>query len=94
MNKSLAVERIYSLGDYQNIKFTDTITEIPETIMTNPNAMKLLRYLQIVDLEWGYLNYMKLRAERPQGSLDEVFEFIENERTVTFEQLLEAISKK
>lgn len=94
MNKSISLERIFSLGDYQNIKFTDTITDIPETVMQNGDALKYLRYLQLVDVEWSYLRYMTLRMKQPQSSLEQAMEFIEEERTITFERLLESISKQ
>lgn len=95
MNKTITVERIYSQGDYQNITIKDTINEIPEALATNPDALKLLRYLQLVDLEWSYLNYMKLRASEPKITNTETLEaataFIEEERTITFEKLLNSI---
>ena len=98
MNKQIAVERIFSLGDYQNIKVTDTITELPEIVASNPEAMKLLRYLQLVDVEWTYINYARLRALEPKLTSSEAIEsamnFIEEERTQTFESLLEAIRDK
>jgi hypothetical protein len=96
VNKTLSAERIYSLGDYQNIKFTDTITEIPEAIALNPTAVQMIRYLQIVDLEWSYINYMNLRAKQPKiikpEDIEQALEFIEEERTRTFERLLNEIS--
>ncbi len=93
MNKSISVERLYSLGDFQNIKFTDIITEIPEVIMKSPETMKLLRYLQLVDMEWSYVNYQNLRALEPKKSLEELLEFVETERTTTFEELLKTIKE-
>lgn len=98
MNKQLSVERIFSLGDYQNIKFTDTLTEIPEAILLNPEAVKLIRYLQLVDVEWSYLNYMDLRRKQPKitktEDLEAALTFVEEERTRTFEQLLHSIKEE
>lgn len=96
MNKTLAVERIFSLGDYQNIKFTDTITEVPESLVLNQDAMRLVRYLQLVDVEWAYINYMNLRKNSPKiarpEDIEGALEFIESERTRTFEELLASIN--
>ena len=98
MNKQIAIERIFSLGDYQNIKVTDVITEIPDAVASNPEAIKLLRYLQLVDIEWTYIHYAKLRATEPKlsnlESIETAMSFIEEERTTTFENLLNAISDK
>lgn len=97
MNKSTTAKRIFSLGDYQNIEFTDTITEIPEELALNHDAMRLVRYLQLVDIEWSYIRYMKLRASTPKltniDSIEQAIEFIEEERTRTFNELLEQIKK-
>lgn len=98
MNKEISVERIFSLGDYQNIKFTDTIKEIPDVVASNPDAIKYLRYLQMIDIEWSYINYARLRASQPKLTSPEVIEeainFIESERVTTFEKLLASLSKQ
>jgi hypothetical protein len=97
MNKEISVERTFQFVQYEPLKFTDTITEIPDTVASNPDAMKLLRYLQLVDIEWSYLTYMELRLAEPKlattGAVKEAREFMEAERTVTFEKLLESIRK-
>lgn len=98
MNKTVSVERIYEMGNYQNLKVVDTITEIPEAIASNADAIKLVRYLQLVDLEWTYLQYQKLRLSQPKLSspeaLAEAIEFMESERTQTFENLINSIRSR
>ena len=98
MNKQISVERIFAMGDYQNLKVVDTVNEIPDAISTNPNAIKLLRYLQLVDIEWTYLQYQKLRLSQPKLSspeaIDSAIAFIEEERTQTFEGLLQTIRER
>jgi hypothetical protein len=98
MNKTLSVERIFSLGDYQNIKFTDSITEIPEAVLLNSDAVKLLRYLQLIDIEWAYTHYTNLRLRMPKilkpEDVEAALAFVEEERTKTFEQLLATIQNK
>ena len=90
------MERIYSLGDFQNVKFTDTITDIPDDSLLNEDVMKSLRYLQIVEIEWSYINYMYLKSNRPSvsdaESLEVAKEFIEKERTTAFKDLLSSIT--
>jgi hypothetical protein len=97
MNKQISAERIYSLGDYQNIKFNDTITEIPDEIALNPDTMERLRYLQLVDIEWSYISYMKLKLQEPKitnlETAEDALNFIEQERTITFANLLKSITK-
>ena len=55
MNKTIAVERTWQFVQYEPLHVSDTITEIPDAIASNPEAIKLLRYLQLVDIEWTYL---------------------------------------
>jgi hypothetical protein len=95
MNKEISVERTFQFVQYEPLKFTDTITEIPDTVASNPDAMKLLRYLQLVDIEWSWLSYMELRLAEPKlanaEAVKQAKEFMEAERTVTFEKLLQTI---
>jgi len=98
MNKEISVERTFQFVQYEPLKFTDTIKEIPDTIASNPEAMKLLRYLQLVDIEHSWLSYMELRLSEPKLVTTEAVkaakEFMESERTATFEKLLESIKEK
>ncbi len=98
MNKEISVERTFQFVQYEPLKFTDTITEIPDTVASNPDAMRLLRYLQLVDIEWSYLTYLELRLAEPKlltpEAVRQAKEYMESERTVTFEKLLESIKSK
>jgi hypothetical protein len=98
MNKQISVERTWQFVQYEPLRVLDTITDIPDVIASNPEAIKLLRYLQLVDIEWTYLRYTSLRLSEPKlvntESVKEAMQFIEEERTITFENLLKAISDK
>lgn len=94
MEKKISTERLYSLGDYKNIKFSDEITGVPDTIFNNPDASKLLRYLQLLEIEYSYSRY-RLLEEKLYGqklSLEEILETLENERTIVFEELAKVIT--
>jgi len=98
MNKQISVERTWQFVQFEPLHISDSITDIPDVIASNPDAIKLLRYLQLVDIEWTYLRYMNLRLQEPKlltpAAVKEAMEFIESERTTTFENLLNAISDK
>lgn len=98
MNKQISVERTWQFVQYEPFRVVDTITDIPDVVASNPEAIKLLRYLQLVDIEWTYLKYTYLRLSEPKlvntESVKEAMKFIEEERTQTFENLLKAISDK
>jgi hypothetical protein len=96
MEKKISVERLFSLGDFKNIKFYDEITEIPEEVANNPEASSLLRYLQLLEIEYSYNHYMLL-VEKLYGHklpLDEILELLEKERSLVFENLLKVINHK
>jgi hypothetical protein len=95
MNKSITTERTWQLVQFEPLRVSDVITDIPEQVASNPEAMKLLRYLQLVDIEWTYVQYAKLRAKMPRltsvESIDSANEYLEEERRNTFENLLKAM---
>ena len=99
MEKRIAIERLYSLGQYQNIKLVAEITGIPEHIALNKDAMGLISYSQILEIERSYYDYYRLRLEKlPKGKLEDVLtdtiEVLEQEQSRTWEQLLELIKDK
>lgn len=97
MNRQLGVTRIFALGNYENLQVTDTITDIPEDVLLNKEAVGLLRYLQLLDLELTFVQYGELRAETPRLKSEEdvvtAKSIIEEKRTITFDKLLETLKK-
>jgi hypothetical protein len=98
MNKEMTVERTWQIVQYEPLRISDTITEIPDAVASNPDAVRLLRYLQLVDMEWTYLAYLELKLAEPKllsaEAVTAAREYMESERTVTFEKLLESIKTK
>lgn len=88
MDRAVSVERLYSLGDYKNIKFTDSISGIPEHVAMDTEAMDLLRYIQLLEVEQSHKRYIKLAEKLNLDKLDEILAVIEEERHNTWEQLL------
>ncbi len=96
MEQKLAVERIYKLGDYQNIKITSELTEIPQQVFLNEQAQKQLQYLLLVDVEQSYVKYHQIVREAYQTrsieeSLTFALQYLEQEKTQTFNQLSEIL---
>lgn len=61
MKRMLETKRLYSLGDYKNITFTDVIDDIPAEVALNSEAMSRLRVLQMVGVDLSYYKYLELR---------------------------------
>ena len=96
MNRKVNIERLYSLGDFKNIKFSDEISEIPEAISLNSKAMSLLYYLQLLEIEFDHKRYLKLGFKLPAKpeQIEEAAAIIEEERARTFAEFLEEIKNK
>lgn len=96
MKTSLRVERLYSLADYNNIKFSQEITEIPEHVLLNPRGIGLINSLIFLEMEKAHKNYIMLYKSYP-ASLDQIEQtasIIEEARTKTFKELIEELNKE
>ena len=82
MKRSVTTTRLYSLGNYQNISFSDTIEDIPESVALDNKAMQLLRSIQLFQIERSFLKYFKLKETTHKLSNEEAMELI-NELDVT-----------
>lgn len=79
MNRNLSVERTYSLGQYQNIKLYDNISELPEEVVFNSELINEIRFLQLIQLETHFREYVKfyeklhtMNTEEAMGYLQEI----------------------
>lgn len=104
MERSLNVERLYSLGDYKNIKFGNTITGIPEELVNNDKVTGLLFLQQVLSCEIAYRQYVEL-IERINKEFtveiggkkivnaEEVMQFLQDQRSSTLNELYEEIKQ-
>lgn len=77
MKRTLTTTRLFSLGDFKNISFSDVIEDIPEELAMNEKAINLLRAIQLFQIERAYLKYMKLRETTHRLSYEEATELID-----------------
>ncbi len=91
MERTLQVERLYFLGDFRNIKFSNTLTGIPEEIARNERAVELLFMQQYLSCEIAYRRYHSLIKSIAEASIEEALEKLEKERTNTMQELYEEI---
>ena len=75
------------MGSFANLRFSHTITEIPEEVALNQEAMKSLEYLLLLDVEYDYRRYLLLIEKITKSDPQEILNLIDGERTKTFEQL-------
>ena len=87
MNRNLTAERLYSIRQYENIKLTDTIEDLPDEIALDPGWVNDLRYLQFVELELSYRRYLDLIKNLNSLDLDNSLAFLEQEKTNTIDTI-------
>lgn len=91
MKRLLRTKRLYFLGDYRNIEFSDEL-ECPEHLATNDEAVGLIKFMQLLSIEEAYRKYWKLWTQTLKGlefKPDEAITIIQNLQTETIEKLKE-----
>jgi hypothetical protein len=92
MKRNLRIERLYSLGDYKNIKFYDEIEELPEEFTFNKEVISNIQFLQMLQIEQAHIRYMKLAAELSKHkNFEELETEIESLREKTLSELTKLI---
>lgn len=97
MKRSLKLERLFPLGDYKNIKFTDEVIDIPEDIVLNESLMAKIRYLQMVDIEIAFREYISLMQRVSTFKTEELakaVEFLKQEQISTIKTIEDLFLKK
>lgn len=92
LSRNVRIERTYSLGDYKNIKFYDSIYDIPEHLATDDNFMAILSLAQLLHIETAFRRYLKLSEQHPLKLGDEAIEALEEERQRTVRSLAEFLT--
>lgn len=91
MERTLYTERLYSLGDFKNIKFSTALTNIPEELAMNEKVVGLLYMQQFLGCEIAYRRYYDLIQKLTKDNVQNVVEYLENERNQTMKELYEEI---
>ena len=77
MSGKISAERLYSLGNYKNIKFIEEVNDIPDDLMFNVEYVTYVRTLQALRLDKSYLQYLQLFDEVVQKVIDGTMELAE-----------------
>lgn len=85
METTISVERLYFLGNFKNIKISNTLAEIPEDFMSD-KVLDLLYKHQLISVEKAYRQYHEIIKDLPADAA-EAIEFLDAERVATMEEL-------
>jgi hypothetical protein len=87
MKREIGTERLYSLGDFKNIKFMDIIIEVPQELVMNDNLINEVKFLQLVSIELAFRRYMRLMEEVPLAWGQKSIEALEKIRQDTIKTI-------
>jgi hypothetical protein len=103
MERNISVNRLWSMGQFNNYELNDEVTNIPEKIALNPKAMGLLYNLIIMEMESAHVKYLKLYKDHPSlikvfpevlKYFDELEIAVQEDQTKTFEEFMEEYKKE
>lgn len=87
MNRDLHVERLYSLGDYKNIKFSDVISDLPKEVMFNNELIEKIQFLQMINMERMFRIYLDLNRTLGEMNSETIAKYLEEVRLSTLEDI-------
>lgn len=91
------------MGQFSNVELEDNLYEVPENVALNPKATGLLYNLMLLELEEAHKDYLQLYKKHPVlakifpanlEDLDDAILVIKEEKTRTFQELLEELNKE
>lgn len=93
LTRTLKVERLYSLGDYKNIKFTSELYNIPKEIAFNNDIMTRINYVLLLDVEANFRKYVELVGQINTLKVEEMMKFLDEERINTLDEIRKLINE-
>ncbi len=90
MNRSVGIERVFSLGNYNMLRVSDTINDIPDELLLDEQFILDLRTLQLLEIEKIFIKYSQLHDKAENLSEKDYLEGI----NVNIEKKLESIVEK
>jgi hypothetical protein len=94
MNRSLGIERVFSLGDYKSIRFSDIINELPQEVMLNQELIDKLRYLQMLNVDAAYQLYVDMNRRINRIPEEEKLSFLIEEKLNTLDDIKKLLFKE
>jgi hypothetical protein len=85
MTRDIGVKRLYTMGQYQNVTFEETIKDLPMDL--SKEDLDNYRYLMLLDLELQYRSYLKMYQQVSNVSIDEAVNALEKSKLETIKEL-------
>jgi predicted ribosome quality control (RQC) complex YloA/Tae2 family protein len=94
MNRTVGVERTFSIGDFNFIKPQEYLTEIPEELASNSTFINKVRFIQLLNLELTYKKYLVLRAGIDKLSPEDAIAKLEELKANALDELNQILNKE
>lgn len=91
MERESRIERLFTLGQYKNIKFDDAFLGIPESLAADPDFMSKLQLLQMIQIDIAYREYVGLQKNIANLSLEDSMAFLEETRGSIYDAIRQQI---
>lgn len=66
MNGTISIQRIYALGNYENLTVKTELTNVPEEVTNDPTLTSALQLLLLLNVETAYRTYIDILTKVPQ----------------------------
>lgn len=94
MNRTLGIERVFTLGDYKSIRFSDTIENLPQEVMLNQELVDKIRYLQMLNVDSAYQRYAEMYRKLNVLPEEEKMSFLIEEKLNTLDEIKKLLFKE
>jgi len=87
MERTYKLERLYPLAQYANIKFVDEISNLPDAVVFDSELASRVRYLQMLEIELAYKQYVNLLNTVGELPSEEAIVFLNTEKLATLQEI-------
>ena len=94
MNRTVGVERTFAIGDYNFIKPSEQLTNIPEEFVTDENFINKVRFIQLLNLELTYKKYVVLKMKLDTISPMDAIAELEKLKSNAMDELNQMLNKE
>lgn len=94
MNRSLTAERTYQVNNFEPVRLSDSINDLPDELALNNDLINKIRYLQFLNIEMNYREYLIIVKKANSLPIEEAMAFLEQEKATTLEDIKSIIFHK
>ena len=94
MKRTVGVERSFKISDFNIVKPTEFLSDIPDKFALNDEFISKVRFIQLLGVELTFRKYLKLKTFVDAISLEDAIEFLEEQKAHTIDELKQIIEEE